>query len=744
MRGLWRSFAGGEITPELLGRIDIVKYQTGLAMCKNAVILPHGPASRRPGFAYVNTARDSAHRVRIIPFAFSATQTVVLEMGHQYIRFHINGATLLEANVTVSAIAGNQVTATGHGYSAGDVVYMGRYLKVAAVVDVNNFTVSDLWGASVTPAGTTVARVYTIATPYVEADLFDIHFAQKNDILTFTHPGYAARELARLGTTNWTLSTVSFVAPAGSGVAPGVAQTAPTAGAAEPQAYVYTGILADGVTETLPSPSTTVSTALGLSGNYNTISWSAMGGGIVRYNIYKQRGGTFGFIGQTTGLSIVDNNILPDTAKTPPISNYTLNDSSGNYPSAVTYYEQRRWFAGTTTNPQSVWGTRTATENNLTSSLPSQEDDALLFRIASQQQNAIRHILPLADILVLTVGGEFRVYSDNAPAIGPTTLTVKPQGYSGAANVQPVLSNNSILYVQAQGSRVRELAYNWQPQAYTSNDVSIMAPHLFNGYTIADMAFVRAPIPILWCVRSDGALLGLTYVPEQQVYGWHQHSAGGDGVFESVCVVSEGFEDVLYAVVRRTINGQSVRYIERLHTRVFTAQADAFCVDSGLTYSGTPITSLSGLYHMEGQTVQVCADGAVFSSQTVTNGTIALDSSASTVHVGLQYVTQIQTLPVVVMGDASYGEGLTKNVNKVALRVTQSNLVRAGPSFAKLTDYPARNVSDPYGSPPALRTAELRFAISPSWGSDGPVCIQQDQPVPLTVLSIALDYAGGG
>ena len=118
------------------------------------------------------------------------------------------------------------------------------------------------------------------------------------------------------------------------------------------------------------------------------------------------------------------------------------------------------------------------------------------------------------------------------------------------------------------------MAYNWQSNAYTSIDISIMAPHLFNGYTLSDMAYCRAPVPTLWCVRSDGALLGMTYVPEQQVYGWHQHTTSG--AFESVCVVSEGSEDVLYAVVRRTINGRSVRYIERLQSRLFTAQEDAF------------------------------------------------------------------------------------------------------------------------------------------------------------------------
>jgi len=743
-RALWRSFAGGEITPELLGRIDITKYQTGLATCLNAVVLPHGPAARRPGFGFVQRARDSAHKVRLIPFAFSATQTVIIEFGYQYARFHINGQTLLESNIAVSAITGNQVTATAHGYSVGDGVYMGgRFLIVSQVVDANNFKVTDLWGAVVTPTGTTVARVYTIATPYVDTDLFDIHYVQKNDVLTLVHPSYPAQELRRLGAASWSLVAVSFTAPAAPGSPPSPVVTNPTVGKPVQQSYVYTYIGSDGVTESLPSPAGTDNNDLTIQGNFNTITLPAVTGA-TRYRVYKLRGGIYGYIGQTTGTSVVDDNILPDTTRAPPNGIYTLNDATGNYPAAVTYYEQRRWFAGTNNNPQNIWATRNATDNNLTNSFPSEDDDGILFRIASRQQNAIRHLIPLADLIALTVGGEFRIFAENAPSITPTSLTIKPQGYSGASNVQPIGTNNSVLYVQAQGSRVRELAYNWQSQAYTSIDISIMSPHLFNSYTMVEMAYVRAPIPQVWLVRSDGVLLCMTYVPEQQVYGWTQHTAGGGGVFESVAVVSEGFEDVLYAVVRRTINGQSVRYIERLHTRIFSAQADAFYTDSALTYNGASTTTISGLYHLEGQTVQVYANGAVFPTATVTGGSITLQAAATEVTIGLQYVTQLQTLPILVVGDPTFGEGLRKNVNKVRIRVNQSNLIKAGPSFSKLTAYPARSVTDNYGSPPALRTAELGFAVTPGWGSDGALCIQQDDPVPLTVLSVVLDYAFGG
>ena len=742
-RTLLRSFAGGEITPELYGRIDLSKYQTGLAKCLNFRVLPHGPAQRRPGFKFINQCKDSTRQVRLIPFAFSADQTVVLEVGHQYIRFHPNGQTLLEANKTIVSIVAGVVTVTAHGWATGDWVYIGGRFFLATVTGANTFTVTGLRGEAATPSGTTAARVYTLTTPYSAStiNLLELHYAQNSDVLTLVHPTYPAKELKRLGATNWTLTDISF-APSAT-VPTGVSATATVAVATNltAQHYKVTAVAADNVTESLASADATCNNNLTLAGNYNTISWSAVAGAS-RYNVYKQRGGSYGYIGHTTTLSLVDDNVTADTLKTPPEDIYKLNTGVGDYPSAVTYHEQRRFFAGTNNEPQNIWATRNGTESNLTSSLPSQDDDGLEFRIASRQQNAIRHLVPLSDMLALTVGAEFRIFADSAPNITPTSLSIKPQGYSGANNVQPVVTSGSVLYVQSQGARLREAAYNWQQNAFASIDISIMAPHLFNGFTLVDMTYTRAPVQEVWCVRSDGAALCMTYVPEQQVYGWSQHTTQGS--IEAVCTVSEGSEDVLYAVMKRSIGGADYRYIERLQTRIFVDQADGFYVDSGLTYDSTPATTLTGLWHLEGLTVQILADGAVHPDRTVTGGSVTLEAAASTVHIGLGYTSDLQTLPLALEGAPASGQGVLKNVNSVRARVTQSALFSAGPNFNRLTEYPDRQVSDPFDTPPALRTAELRMTVAPSWNSDAALCVRVSQPVPLTVMTMVLDVATGG
>lgn len=767
MKLAYRSFAGGEITPELAGRLDLTKFQTGLQLARNFMTLPHGPATRRPGFEYVQQCRfvspTETREIRLMPFSFSATQTAVLEFSKERIRFHIGGGTLLEAEKTITGWTGASpavFTSAGHGYASGDWLYFhssggsaslieNRYLR-AVVLDANTFNLATLDGASISgadlpswPGSTFVARVYEISTPYAETDLFDIVFAQDSDVVTLTHPSYPSKELKRLGATNWTLTDISFAPTLAAPATPTVTPTVATTGNPSPQEYCVTAVGPDGVTESLASTSNSTSNDLTLAGNYNTISWGAVGGA-TRYYVYKRRGGGFGYLGQTTGTSTVDDNILPDGLQSPPENIIGLNSGANDYPQATTYHEQRRWFAGTNGKPQVVWATRTGTNANLTSSLPSRDADGMEFRIASMQNNQIRHLVPLGDLVALTAGGEFRIFSDNSPAITPTTLTVRAEGASGASRVQPVITSQSGMYVQAQGSHVREFSYIYQSGRgmFQSVDMSIMAPHRFNGYTIKQLAYTRAPEPILWAVRDDGVLMGLTYVPEQQVTGWHFHDTEGE--FESVCVVVEGNEDVLYAVVRRTIGERSVRYIERLRSRIFIEDADAFFVDSGLTYSGSAVGTVSGLWHLEGMDVDVLADGAVVSGLTVSNGAITLPTDASVVNVGLHMTSDLQTMPLIVEAAQAAGQGTVKNISKVYARINQSSVVQAGPSFDRLREYPARQVSDPYDTPPALRKGEIALSIDPSWTTDGSICIRQELPLPLTIVSLAVDATLGG
>lgn len=746
VRTITRSFAGGEIAPELYGRMDLDKYQTGLALCENFIVLPHGPVQNRPGFAYVNATKTNTSKVRLIPFSFSANETVVLEFGHNYVRFHTNGGTILEPSKDILSTSGNVVNTPSHGYLTGRWVHIsGRFYVVSDVPDEDHFTVTDLFGSPATglPATGTVSRVYEIASPFVANDLFDITYVQSADVLTLTHPDYKPRELRRRGNTDWELEIISFaqVLDPPTELAQTTVNNSGTTGARTYQ-YVVTSVNITGVEESDASdPITSGETNLSQSTNRVELTWTAATGAD-RYYVYKFQGGVFGYIGQTTDTSFSDTNIAPDTLRTPPEPALPF-ESEGNYPSAVTYFDQRRVFAATDLNPQSVWMTKVASETNMTTSLPVQDSDAISFRIAARQQNRIRHMVPMSDLLLLTAGGEWRVFTGSGEPLTATNMVARPQSYVGANRVQPVVTSLSAIYVAAQGSRFRELVYNAEGVgSYQTEDLSVLTPHMVNGFEMQDLAFSRGPTPLAWSVRDDGSLLGLTYLPEQKVRAWHRHVTV-NGVFESVCCVTEGNEDVLYAVVRREIDGATVRYIERLNTQILGEPEDAFFVDCGATYAGPPTQTISGLWHLEGQTVSILGDAAVFPHRVVENGTIELDQPVSKAQIGLPIEANLQTLPVTLEAAPTFGPSYAKNVSRAFLRVHSSGGVFVGPDFDNLVEHKQRT-DEPWGAPPRLISGEIEVPLTTTWGKDGAVCVRQSAPLPLTLQSLALEVSVGG
>ena len=814
-----QSFSGGEISPEMFGRIADNKFQQGAALMRNFIAKPQGPAQNRPGFAFVKEVKDSTKATRLLSFTFNTTQTMVIEFGDQYFRFHTQGQTLNYSNGTAWNSATNYVT--------GDIaLYNGvnYYAKTAH----SNSQPPNATNWYALPADMT----YEVPHPYLEAELFDIHYVQSADVMTLVHPNHAPRELRRLGATRWELKVIDFGSPIAAPTVVSVSMYIPSSTTTntdtyEDHEYVVTAVKPNLIDESNQSTSASVSNNIFVTGAKNTVTWNAVSGA-TRYRVYKNQGGLYGFLGETTTTTLIDNNISPDFSRTPPIHE---NDfvGTGNYPGAVSYFEQRRVFAGTNNAPQNIWMTKSGTESNMSFGLPIRDDDRIEFRVAAREANTIRHIVPLTNLLLLTGSAEWRVTSVNSDAITPTSISVKPQSYVGANNSQPVIVNNSLVYGAARGGHVRELGYNWQANGFITGDLSLRAPHLFDNFTIVDMGLSKSPIPIVWTVSSSGKLLGLTYVPEQQIGAWHQHDT--DGTFESVACVSEGNDDVTYCVVKRTINGNSVRYIERMGTRLFATQRDNFFVDAGATYNGTntntgqnvtisggtnytkgesvtitanynlfnappsvddvgdaivlvdgsnyyrcnivsttsqtvatvkldrdlPVSLrntaltnyevarnvISGLTYLEGKTVSILADGAVHPTRVVdSNGGIVLNRASSVTHIGLPYVCDLQTLPLMLKAEAG-GQGRVKNINHAWLRVFESSGIFVGPTENKLVEAKQRT-TEPYGSPPNLKTEDIKIMLTPSWQDYGQIFIRQNDPLPLTVVGITLEVAIGG
>jgi len=818
-RTFYRSFSGGEISPEMFGRIDDAKFQQGAATMRNFIAKPQGPAENRAGFKYVAEVKDSTKAVRLLSFTFSTVQTMIIEMGHEYFRFHTQGQPLSYSDGSAWSNSTN--------YVIGDIAKQGGVNYYAKTAHSNSQppNATNWYPLPTNP------NIYEIPHPFQEAELFDVHYVQSADVMTLVHPNHAPRELRRLGATKWELKTINFASPLAAPGGVSVTRYIPSSSSTntdtyETHEYVVTAVKDNLVDESSQSSSASVDNNIYVTGAKNTITWNAVSGAS-KYRVYKEQAGIYGFLGETTATSIVDANIAPNFSRTPPIYENEF-ASTDNYPGAVSYFEQRRVFAGTNNEPQTILMTKSGTESNLSFGLPIRDDDRIKFRVAAREANTIRHIVPLTNLLMLTGSAEWRVSSINSDAITPSSISVKPQSYVGANNAQPVIVNNSMVYASSRGGHVRELGYNWQANGFITGDLSLRAPHLFDNLTVTDMALAKSPIPIVWFVSSNGKLLGFTYVPEQTIGAWHQHDT--DGTFESVATVSEGNDDALYCVIKRTINGATKKFIERMNTRLYAKDRDAFFVDAGSTYDGTntdasrtvtisggtnytrgesvtitanynlfnappnvddvgdaivlisgtnyyrcnitattnatvatvkldvdlpaslrntAITTfevarnvISGLNYLEGKTVSILADGAVHPQKTISSGTITLDRASSVVHIGLEYESDLQTMPMSLQTEA-FGQGRVKNLNHVWLRVLESSGIFAGPSADKLVEAKQRT-NEPYGSPPRLKTEDIKIMLTPTWQDNGQLFVRQTDPLPLTVVGMTLEVAIGG
>jgi len=575
------SFSGGELAPSLHARVDLAKYATGLKTCRNFLVQAHGGVANRSGTKFIAETKNSAKTTRLIPFEFNTTQTYVLELGHLTLRVIKDGG-LISLAANPPAYAGSRsydITET----DSTDVNY--PFVRHS---NVNYILVSGT-GLNVTPGSNAAiwhaltGLIIEIPTVYTDAQLKDVNFTQSADIMTLVHPSHPVQELKRYSHYAWDLVPVSF----------GTAMTAPANVAVTRQEYdsdktetTYSYVVTSVKTET--GDESVASSAASVANNNlsntvtNTITWNAVSGAD-SYNVYKSRGGIYGFVGRATGTTFKDDNIESDSNDSPAIAR-TLFNTTNEYPATVNYYQQRLVFGQTNNDPQKIYMSQTGNYHNFNISEPLRDSDAVTFTIAANQVNEIRHLVPLSDLIILTSGGEWLMTSQDG-VVSPSSVQVKPQGYRGSAIAPPIVIGNTIIHLQSKGGIIRDLAFALESDSYTGNDLTVLANHLFAGKTVKEWAYAQAPHSIVWAVLSDGTLAALTYMREHEVWGWSRHDT--DGTFESVCTIAEGDEDATYFVVKRTIGGATKRYIERLNTRVFATVADAFFVDSGLSYDGT-------------------------------------------------------------------------------------------------------------------------------------------------------------
>jgi hypothetical protein len=339
----------------------------------------------------------------------------------------------------------------------------------------------------------------------------------------------------------------------------------------------------------------------------------------------------------------------------------------------------------------------------------------------------VRHLVALKNLLVMTDGGEWRLLGAGG-VITPNSIELDQETYVGIArDVPPVVVGNAIIYVQARQSIVRDLTFDQDVEGLAGRDLTVFASHLFDGRQIRAIDYAQVPDSIVWCVRNDGTLLGLTYLREQDIMGWHRHDTAG-GVFEDVIAVPEPGEDAVYVIVNRG----GARLIERLESRsIITFDVDSFFVDSGLSYSGAPVSVVSGLDHLNGQTVRAVGDGEDLGAFVVAAGAITLGAAYANIHVGLPITAEIETLDLDSPGTSIRDKQKRLQGANIIVDASSRSFL-AGPNSAHLTRY-TRSAFDP--SDDAF-TGQIELNLKSRWERPGRVFIRQDQALPLTVLCV--------
>ena len=745
------NFNAGEVSPLMYGRVDFDKYKNAMSTCINHIPLVQGAITRRPGTRFAGESKNSAAASRLVGFKYSTTQAYMLEYGDLYVRFYRNNGPVLEATQALSAAtAANPVVITyvgadptnGDHIEIASVVGMtelnGRRFKVANVnAGANTLELQDLEGNNINGttytayvSGGTLARVYTVTTPYAVADVPALKFAQSADVLYVAHPSYAPRKISRTGHTAWTVTTIDF-------------QDGP---------YLPTNITAVTFTCAATIGATT------LTASSATFAATDVG----RCVRVKTSGAAWGW-GKITGFTsttVVNITLTKAVGATTATADWRLglwSDTTG-YPSCVAFHDDRLGWGGATAAPQRIDYSRTGSyelmqPTDYDTSATVAADHALSFTLASEDVQIIKWMQSDDQgLLAGTVAGEWIVRPSSLnEALTPTNVkAVQMSAYGSTDNIRAVRCGKSSMFVQRAGRKVRELAYVYVDNAYRAPDMTVLSQHITLG-GLKEITYQQEPQSLLWGARNDGVMTGFTYERDQSVLGWHRHILGGvfgsgSPVVESVASIpaADGTRDEVWLLVKRTVNGVTRRYVEYM-TKIWERgdlQTDAFYVDGGLTYDGAATRTIGGLWHLVGATVTILADGATHPSKVVSAlGKITLDRDASKVHVGYGYNSDGATLRNDAGGADGTAQGKTQRAHGVTFRLHDTLGLMTGTGFhttgsGKLTRHPMRQSSDDLGAMVPLFSGDLNVEWEGDYTTENLICWRFDQPLPGTILDV--------
>ena len=747
------SFNAGELSPQIDARSDVNKYGAGCRILDNMIPRIYGSAERRPGTKYIDDVNDHAVKSKLVEFEFSNTVAYVVEFSNLVNRFFTNGGVLQTGGNDVTVVT-PYLEADLFGLQfkqSNDVMWivhpdyaprkLTRTSATAFSLDVITFV-----NGPFLPRNDLVVKDDVTMTPSVIAE-------DASGTLTASSASFEAGHVGALfKLTQPRVNTIAKGSISGIGVIGSAINVEGPFTFNTNSGWIATVELQrneDGTNwETFRAfPSADGNRAIQFSGNetvegvqyrMNVTSWTS---GLVAIDITVDTSTQDGIVrvDAFTNSTLVDITVLSGLASTDATKRWHEGAWSAvrGYPTTVTFFEERAIYAGTAKQPQTVWFSATGDFENFKTPITVVASSSFSLTASSDKRNAIRWISGLEALIFGTIGGEWQIRSSALDQpITPQNFSMKQQTSYGGAAIQALQVGDVLLFIDFVGRKMREITWSDSKAKYIAPDLSALAEHITES-GITSMAYQRNPDSILWMTLADGSLISMTYEREQDVIAWAKHPIGGtDAKVESVAVIPGVTEDEVWISNSRTINSLTRRFVEQMQPRDWgDDNEDAWFVDAGLKYDSTPATVISGLDHLEGETVAILGDGAVFPTQTVVGGQITLSSSVSVAIVGLQSRWKLKPM----RADVNLADGNTmdsiKKITEVVISLLRVGGVQYGTDTDDLRTIDFRTDED-YDSPPALFTGDTVVVFDGGFSPDDSVLLTGNDPLPVTVRAL--------
>ena len=751
-----QAFNSGELSRKMDGRSDLEMYKTGCRDLDNFYVLSQGGVERRSGTEFiaktkgVSSAGDKA--VKLIPFDFSADTNYIVEVGIGYIRvYNSDGTQVSDSDVTGTV-----------PYTESDLPDIQAIRRFDTLILTHpNHEPIKLVRATIAPTFT-VEEVSFVYPPLMDQNITATTLAISNAAVgtgkTLT-ASTAIFDETHEGST-WAIDHVRT--PAQKTVTAESSATAETSSSTLDVSFSTWNVQTDGTflgsvkiqrdkndgagfLDYIVLGDTTGGTARNFS--YSTPiaedgntqiklvhDLDNSNPGTIKYEIQADENFTKGLV----KITDVASSGLKTTATVEVLSplggtgtTTTWNEAAFSnfrkFPAAAEFYQNRLFFTGSEDEPSTIFG---SISGDIFNFLPGATSDMAIKRTVDSPEKA-QYLIAKRDLFMGTDGGTVSVKSvDGDALITASNINTQVENSYGSAKVQPVVANDVVVYVQRNGLKLRELIYSREADVFVANDLNVLSEDI-TGTGVKEIFVQKNPEQIIWCIKDDGTACILTYDRMQKLMGWANIITTGTIV--SGATIPASGEDLVYLCVNRGTTDSPIFCIEKFATR---SNLD-FYVDSGVKATGTNITSVSGLTHLEGKTVQVVADGNFHSTQTVSSGAISIDQQSSTIIAGLSFTSTLRPMPIEPALVGRNSQSRVKAASKIIVRFLNTKGGEVGEQGRQLTSFPTLKTTDPAGQAITVKTGQQRFFVGSDYEREKLIEVKQDLPYPMTVLSIA-------